>query len=348
MRKCILLKNIFIIAIISIVLIACGKQNQDNNKVEVKPFEALTDIKEGNPNVYLIVKVLDNSYWKVIIENVKEAAEEQGLNVYFSGSNLETEWESQVELLNSAVQNNADAIIIAPDDSSKLAGPIQEVYEKGIPVVLIDTTITLESYDICYMTDNLLAGQKAAEEMIRQLIEMGCSEDEELCVGVQLGSGSSQTISERLVGFTQYWYNNASPNWTIIDDIKINNGDIELATVLTYDLLDKNQNIKGLFACNNGSTVGVAKAIMESGRDDVAVVGFDYSDEIKQLIIDEKYHASTMIQRQDEMGRFSVETIKKILNGEAKENEVKFFDTGVMTINSDNINSKEVQEVVNK
>ena len=43
-------------------------------------------------------------------------------------------------------------------------------------------------------------------------------------------------------------------------------------------------NLKGVFGTNSGSTVGFARAVKEQERKDLALVGFDYSEEIAELI----------------------------------------------------------------
>lgn len=324
-------------------LTACGEKEQ-NKKAYVKGFEPITEIKEGQPNIYLITKVLDNKYWNVMVDCIARAGEENGCNIYFSGSEFEYQWETQVILLDKAMEAGADAIIVAPDNSAQLSVPLNEIYETGIPVVLIDTTITSDSYDVCFMTDNLYAGEQAAMEMLKQLKNSGCKEDEKLCVGIQAGSSTSQTITERLVGFTQYWTDHAPKQWTIIEDVVVNNGDIDYAVKRTEDYFKDYPEIKGLFGCNNGSTVGISKAVYDNNRTDIVVVGFDYSDEMARLIDDSQYIASTMLQKQNQMGTLSVKTVLRLLDGEVIYE--KFTDTGVVVVNTDTINDADIQEIL--
>lgn len=329
---------------LTIVLSGCGDNNADDMDIEIKPFEQLTSFQGEAPNVYLIIKALDNNYWDIITESVRVAAENRECNLYYSGSTVEAEWQAQVTLLDQAIEAGADAIIIAPDDSTKLAEPIKAAYEKGIPVVLIDTTITLDSYDVCYMTDNLMAGHQAAIELIYELEKSGYTDKDSLSIGIAVGSGSSQTISERLAGFSQYFTMNAPDSWKIISDIKINGGDIDLAEVQGNELLENHPDIKGVFGCNNGSTVGLARALAKSNRTDVIIVGFDYSDDIAALIDDENYTASTVLQRQDEMGRLSIDAVCSLIQGE--KIGAKFWDTGIVIVNKETINEDEIQKVL--
>lgn len=339
------IKSILLCVLILSLLMVSGCDSKDTKrKAYVKKFEALTEIKDGQKNIYLITKVLDNNYWDIIESCVAKEAKKQGCNLYYSGSEFEAEWETQVTLLDQAMKAGADAIIIAPDDSARLAGPINEAYDKGIPVILIDTTITTENYNVCYMTDNLLAGQQAAQEMLAQLEKRGIEETENISVAIQVGSGSSQTIAERIAGFSQYWSENAPDAWEIADEVKINNGDVDYAVECANAFFKDYKNLKGVFGCNNGSTVGFAKAIAENQRTDITLVGFDYSDEVAALIEDEQYSAATMLQRQDDMARLSVSAALGLLRGGVIEE--KFHDTGVVVVNQESVNTDEIQSVI--
>ena len=79
-------------------------------------------------------------------------------------------------------------------------------------------------------------------------------------------------------------------------------------------------------------------------RKDIAVVHLDYSDEMKELIMDKDYNAATMLQRQYSMGQYAVQSALDALDG--KKSDIKFVDTGVVTVNSSTISDSEIQEIL--
>ncbi len=330
-----------------IVLTACTSDKAPEMTAEIKPappFQELNMNVEGRNNIYLIVKNLESSYWQVIIKGARDAGDLYDTNIYYSGSYIETDWEGQARLMQEAVDAGADAIILAPDDSVMLSEKIGEVYDAGIPTILIDTTANTEKYDICYMTDNLMAGRIAAAEMINRLEDLGHTNEDHLQIGIEIGAVTSQTISERLAGFIMYWSDNSPENWELVTDIKCNEGIAEKSAVVAQELLDEYPNIRGLFGTNNSSTVGLATAVKDNGRTDIAIVGFDYSDEIAELITSDEYSAATVLQQQYLMTKLGVEAANILIDGGTLER--KFVDTGVIAVNHDNINDKEVQEVL--
>ena len=305
-------------------LCSCSKDNPQNNTQEeqtVPDFEPLTDIVEGRDDIYLIIKVLNSNYWDTIVKGAKDAGEKFNCNVYYSGTYKETDWKNQEMLLDKCVSLGADAIILSPDDSIGLSAKIEEIHSKNIPIVLVDTAANTDGYDVCYMTDNLYAGNIAADEMLNQLYKAGFSENEELSVGILVGQSSSQTINERLAGFYQ-----------------------SLGDKYVNSLIAENENLHGLYATNNGPTKVIAKSVLANNSKDIVVVGFDYSDEIRQLIETPEYHASTILQRQYQMSYNGVETALKLING--YKNDVKFEDTGVVIVNIDNLEDPEVKSVI--
>lgn len=320
------------------------KQTAENTPEEIPEFVALNETVQGRPDIYLIVKVLDNNYWNVIVKGFADAGADMDCNVYYSGTKVETDWEIQQQILRNAVDAGADGIILAPDDSVTMSESVSDIYRSGIPIVLVDTVVNSTDYGICYMTDNLLAGQSAAREMLEQLRKKGTSEDEEAFVAIQVGSPASQTINERLAGFCSYWTKNAPEKWQIIDEVKTNEGQIDKAEECARAFFRSYGHIDGVFGSNNGSTVGFARVVKELGRDDVVIIGFDYSPEMAELIKDEKYYAATMLQRQYDMGYMGVSSVLDLIGG--GENSCKFRDTGVAVVNYDTLGDEDIQQII--
>lgn len=308
---------------------------------------ASTTTKTGEEKtIYVIVKVLGNQYWSVLQAGAEQAGKDLGCNVVVVGTALESDIEGQLTLLQNAVSAQADGIVIAPLDSVSLDAPITQAYNSDIPVVLVDTVISSDNYSAALLTDNVEAGRKAAEELLKRMKDSGVEESEVAQVAIQVGSTGSQTINDRVAGFNEYWDANAPANWTVLNnDIKVNEGDISKAVGFCQDYITTYPDLKGVFGPNNGSTVGFVTGLMEAKRTDISMVGFDFSSEIETMIRSGEYDVASVVQRQYYMGYDGVKTALALANGETVAE--KTIDTGVVLVDSKNVDTEEIQAIVN-
>lgn len=333
-------------AILSVGMLAGCGQGATSAGASSNGTGTATQTNGDQKDIYVIVKSLGNQYWSVLQAGAEKAGKDLGCNVIVVGVPQESDIEGQLNLLQNAVSAQADGIVIAPLDSVSLDAPITEAYNSGIPIVLVDTMITSDNYSAALMTDNVAAGRTAAEEMIRRMKASGLSETEPADVAIQMGSAGSQTINDRVKGFNEYWEANAPEAWKVLkDDIKVNDGDISKAVGFCQDYITTYPNLKGVFGPNNGSTVGFATGLTETGRKDITMVGFDFSDEIETMIRSGEYDVASVVQRQYFMGYDGVKTALELANGGTVAERT--IDTGVMLVDNTNVDDEEVQSIVN-
>ena len=212
-------------------------------------------------------------------------------------------------------------------------------------MVLIDSSVDSEDYSAALLTNNIEAGKLAAETMLNNLKAANVPEDKEGVIAVTIGSTGSQAIIDRDEGFKEYWDANAPANWKVLwDEVKVNDGDVPKATAFGQDFITAYPDtLIALFAPNNGSTVGFVKALEESGRTDIAMVGFDFSAEMEAAVRNPELNVSTILQRQYFMGYDGVKVALELANGGTVAEKV--IDTGVMVVGIDNVDSDAVKDV---
>ncbi len=322
-------------------------QNTNAPEDTSKVVEAGNTASENSEKtIYVIVKVLGNQYWSVLQAGAEQAGKDAGAKVVVVGTALESDIEGQLTLLQNAVSAQADGIVIAPLDSVSLDVPIAEAYNSGIPVVLVDTVIKSDIYSAALLTNNVEAGKEAAKALLERLKASGLSEDEEAQIAIQVGSTGSQTIIDRVSGFNEYWDINAPKAWKVLnDDIKVNDGDISKAVGFCQDFLTTYPNLKAVFGPNNGSTVGFVTGLTEANRTDITMVGLDFSAEIETMIRSGEYDVASVVQRQYYMGYDGVMAALELANG--KTIPEKTIDTGVVLVDKDNVDSEEIQSIIN-
>ena len=130
---------------------------------------------ESAKKIYVILKNYHGDYWKKVIAGISDAAEEIDAAIYLGGIDNETDIDGQISLIEQAVKQNADGILLAPANSFSLVDSCHAAKEQQIPLVLIDSSINSDDYSRCYMTNNMSAGETAAQEMLSLLQDAGNS-----------------------------------------------------------------------------------------------------------------------------------------------------------------------------
>ena len=287
---------------------------------------------ESAKKIYVILKNYHGDYWKKVIAGISDAAEEIDAAIYLGGIDNETDIDGQISLIEQAVKQNADGILLAPANSFSLVDSCHAVKEQQIPLVLIDSSINSDDYSRCYMTNNMSAGETAAQEMLSLLQDAGNSATDHLEVGIMPSSDTSQTMVNRISGFLDYWSNYAPQQWTIAEDIYLNGGNVSKALSDASRLLKKHEDLKGIFGCSNTSTTGIVNVLTEQERTDVVMVCFDLADETRQFIQNPDFYGASLMQKQDEMGYQGILSLNDLIDG--KESGQKYFDTGIILIDA--------------
>lgn len=330
-------KRIWILMAICLLLIGCSASSESESSsldesTSIVDFTCVSEAKNGR-NIYVILKSYHGNYWEKVIDGVCTAAKEIDEAVYLGGIDNETNIEGQTSLMEQAIEQGADAILLAPVDSTCLVDTCVRARGNGIPVVLIDSSINTDDYDMCFMTDNMEAGKIAAREMLEMLKKEKHPETEQLKIGILMSTDTSQAMVNRVSGFLEYWADYAPEQWEIAEDIFLNGGDVEKAQKDATMLLKENKDIKGIFGCNNTSTIGISRTILKAERTDLVMVGFDLADETRSLIQKSGYSAVSMLQNQDQMGYLGILSLDALLRGEALQQ--KYYDTGITVIDNE-------------
>jgi ABC-type sugar transport system substrate-binding protein len=82
-------------------------------------------------------------------------------NIEFIYRDAEASSQKQVEQIQEVSRLGIDLLIVSPNEMLPLTAPIESVYEKGIPVVLIDRGIMSDKYTAFIGASNFEVGQNA-------------------------------------------------------------------------------------------------------------------------------------------------------------------------------------------
>jgi ribose transport system substrate-binding protein len=218
----------------------------------------------------VIIKASDSSFWQSMLAGAKKAGNDFGLEISLFGPTSETDVGQQVQLVENSISRGVDGIVLAPNSSSALNNVIERARKEGIKVVVADTQVTTAT-DGFIGTDNL----KAAEQAGAKLCELAKAANKTSGnVLIESSVAGVQVLTDRETGFKS-GLAAGCPNLTIVGP-RYNNNDLNTAASQVNDVLTADPNLVAIFAANNTSGVGTARAIKDNNAADrLPVVSFD-------------------------------------------------------------------------
>ncbi|GAA3867061.1 D-ribose ABC transporter substrate-binding protein [Celeribacter arenosi] len=182
----------------------------------------------------------------------------------------------QSELFDTAIARGAAAIILDNAGADATVAAVQRAKDAGIPSFLIDREIKETGIAISQIVSNNYQGaQLGAEEFVRIMGEEGnyvelVGREADTNAGIR-SSGYHDIIDQYpdLVMVAQQ-----SANWSQTE-----------AFEKMESILQANPDIKGVICGNDTMAMGAWAALEAAGRDDVIVVGFDGSNDVRDSIL---------------------------------------------------------------
>lgn len=298
-------------------------------------FIITSGIEENKPvRIVCITKVIDenNDFWSALIEGAYVAAKEYDVELTVVAPSAEEDYEKQNELIMNAIEEDPDAIVLAPANYTETTEIAKKVKEKGIKLILIDSAMDETVEESIIATDNFQAGVKMGKFVKELLIE-----NSNIAI-VNHVKGSS-TAMEREEGL-RYALGEEVKR---ISGVVYSDSDFEKAFNLTKQLLENNPEIDMIAGLNEYSAVGAARAISEMKlSDQVKIIGFDSSEEEIRLL-EEGIFEGIVVQKPFNMGYLGVETAyQKVKGGYVSKN----IDSGSELITKENMYTEENQKLL--
>ena len=307
-----------IILFITALILSCGDKTSTDNS------NSLSDSKK----IVLITMDSIDEHWLSVRNGAEDKVKELGnIELIFRAPAGKTDPNEQTRMAEDAINQKADAILLAPSDPAALAPVAAKIKEANIPLILIDSAISTEDYDAFFSTDNEAAGALAGETFAKLVNGRGK-------IGIVHAQPSSTTAIARGKGF-ETKIKEIAPNIQIVS-VQYSDGDKARALNIATDIMTANPDLVGFFTSNEGSTIGVARAIEDMGKkDSVMLVGFDKSQDTIRALENGTLKA-TIVQNPYRMGYEGIQTAVDILEGKEVS---RLTDTGANVVTLENIDT---------
>lgn len=277
----------------------------------------------GTGLIAIITPSHDNPFFKAEADGAKARAEALGYSTLVLVHDDDPN--KQSELFDTAIARGAKAIILDNAGAEASVAPIRRAKDAGVPSFLIDREITETGVAVSQIVSNNYQGaQLGAEEFVKLMGEAGAYAE-------LVGKESDTNAGIRSSGYHDVI--DQFPDLEMVAQQSANWSQTE-AFEKMETILQANPGIKGVISGNDTMAMGAWAALSAAGREDVIVVGFDGSNDVRDSILAGGIKA-TVLQPAYRQAQIAVEQADKFLNtGSTGEEEKQLMDC--VLINGDN------------
>jgi ribose transport system substrate-binding protein len=319
-------KPIFALVIAALVIslsTGCNRKSAENSPgPETKHIIAV--IPKGTTHIY----------WQSVKAGAEAAGKEFGYEIQWNGPERETDRERQIQIIEDFIVQKVDGVVLAPLDKDALVPSVEKLDSLKIPTAIIDSAVATDKYITFAATDNYQGGVLAARRMGEILGGKGN------LIVLKYVPGSAST-TDRENGFIET-IQKEFPGMKVVDS-KYGQDTVETALQAAEDMLTKNKDVQGFYACNAPTAVAALQALQSQNRPEIKMVGFDAEkaliDGLKAGQID-----ALIVQNPYKMGYEGVKAVAMAIKGQPVEKKI---DTGVAVVTRDALDKPEIKTLLN-
>ena len=301
----------------------CGKKHAENS-----PHA------ETKPTIAVIPKGTTHVYWQSVKAGAEAAGREFGCNIQWLGPEREGDRERQIQIIEDVIVQKVDGVVLAPLDRESIAPSVDKLASVKIPCAIVDSAVASDNYVTFAATDNYLGGVLAARRMGQILNGKGN------VLVMKYAPGSAST-TDRENGFIETMQKEF-PGIKIADT-KYGQDTVETALQAAEDILTRNADVQGFFACNESTAVGTLQALQSQKRAEIKMVGFDASTALLDGLQAGQIDA-LVVQNPYKMGYEGVKAVMMSIQGKPVEKKI---DTGVTLVTKDALGKPEIKALLN-
>jgi len=325
------LNKILIFSIMILVLVVSISHSVIAN--QETPFS--TDVKDIK--IAYIGKSTTYLFWQTAMAGAQVAAGQLGLQISTQSPSAGTAgMTEQVDMFETAMSTNPDAVILGPLTSDSLVPGIEKAIDEGTNVVIIDSAINTDRIDTFVASDNIAAGKALAKTFVELIEEkFGKAEGEIAYITEDAGVGCIVQRDEGfLEGLEEY-----GPNLEIVAH-DYGQSSVTKAMQVFEDMFTAHPNLVGVFADSEPMGTGLMRALATSGlAGELVAVSFDFSDALIEGLENNVLQA-LLAQKPWNIGYYATFYAVCAIEGVYVP---PFVDPGYTVVTHENINTPESQ-----
>lgn len=260
----------------------------------------------GNARKVIGVTLLTqtHAFYKDLEAGLRDEAKAKGFDLVVVACEMDpTKQAAQIE---DFVAQHVAAIIAAPCDSNAIVPSLAGPDAAHIPVFTADIAAHGGKIVSHIASDNVAGGRLAGEALAAAIDGRG-----EILI---INHPEVASVQDRVKGFkdaiARY------PNIRIVADMS-SDGQRAKATQVMEDMLQAHRDLRGVFSINDDSALGATGVIEAAGRKDIAVIGYDASDEARAAMKKGGPLKAEVIQYPRKIGQTAIDMVAKYLAGDS-------------------------------
>lgn len=282
----------------------------------------------------VISKGYQHEFWQTVKAGTEVAAKELGDKTSFVGTSDETQIAQQIQLMEDAIAKKPNGILLAALDENALAPLVETANQRGIKIVTFDSGVNSTIPVSFVATNNRKAGAVAADKLAEIVHKKGK-------IGIIAHVAGTSSAIERTQGFIDK-IKQKYPHIHLLT-VQYSDGDPQKAMNQAIDMMQANPDLAGIYATNEGATLGVANAIQSQNMNGkVNVIGFDSTEAIINFL-KAGVIQGIMVQDAWQIGYQGIKALDSALSGKTISQKI---DIPVKFVNAKNLHDSDIEKLL--
>ena len=262
-------KMLAVAVCVSMCMMAFAGCTSESGGGSDKKAEQTEGKKEESGKVFMTVSNQQNEFMVGMAENFKEVGEAAGYEVQLMDADLDAT--KQVSQIETAISENAEAILVEPCSVDGLTTGLKEAHDAGIPVFVIHNNVSATDLVTSLIhVDVRQGGELKMEQVIKD-----CGEDAK--IAIMTGTLGQDTTNQICGGYDAVL--EKYPNVEVVFEGAGNWGATDAAP-LAENWLASGKEIDAIVCNNDGMALGVVPVLKSAGKSEqIKVYGLDATNE---------------------------------------------------------------------
>jgi len=264
------LLTVFLVVVLIVVLCACSNASKN---------ETVTTTGGDSEKVIAVLPWdMAEEFATAFIKAAEKEVEAKGWK--FVTYDPQGDWNKCVQILEDLIVQKVDGIIYTAIDAGAAGLMVDKVKEANIPIIDYDALAEKGNSDASVACDDYKGGVMAAEAVMEAL-----NGKEDATVIIYEEDPAIATSGKRNNGFTDYLDKNY-PNVKYIKNRGLDNTR-DGCRAWAVDMYTAYPEVDAIFAYWGDGALGAWNGLQQVGASEVYVVGYDATDEQRQLMLDQ-------------------------------------------------------------